>query len=234
MFGRKKRRKGATMSNIKRKKRSEMEPTWGDVFKSVKETILGSQEDFEDDYEEVEETKEVHESSRPTQKSAPKAVSTPVQKPVSKPAPVQKSTSEPAPVQNAEAIVWRTLQTDLNKFVQSGEVSEPLLQLMEEGFEKNPQLLHEIAELIESRKVVEEVHPGILMEYQGKQTMFSSRERAIELFSQRPGSTIKETLFVSKIVGGKTVETREASEEERRLYYEQQSSKADASAKDHQ
>ena len=62
--------------------------------------------------------------------------------------------------------------------------------------------------------------------------MFTSKERAFEFFSQRPGSTIKETIFVSKIVNGKVVETCEATEEEKKLYYEQQSSKSDASVKD--
>ena len=105
---------------------------------------------------------------------------------------------------------------------------------MEEGFEKNPQLLLQIAELIESRKTEEEIHPGFLMEYQGKQSMFTSKERVFKLFLERPGSTIKETIFVSQKRNGKAVSTREATEEEKKLYYEQQSSKADASGQEDQ
>ena len=64
--------------------------------------------------------------------------------------------------------------------------------------------------------------------------MISSKERAFELFTQRPGSTIRETIFVSKMVEGRATDTREASEEEKKLYYEQQSSKADASGQEDQ
>ena len=228
----------------------EDESSWGDIFKSVKKVILGSEEDFEDDFEEVEEGQEpkaTQEHLKAVQKSAPEMVSAPAQvqssvkepvqaqKPVNEPtsAPVQNPVSETAPAQQsgktAEAVIWRTLQADLNRFVQEGKVSESLLQLLEEGFEKNPQLLLQIAELVESRKVEERVHPGYLLEYEGKQSMISSKERAFELFVQRPGSTLKETIFVSKIVNGKAMETREATEEEKKLYFEQQSSKADAS-----
>ena len=229
------------MSNIKRKNSSE--PSWGEIFKSFKDGIIGSNEDFDDDFEEVEENQE---SPKPAQKSALETVQAPAQKPASEstPAQVQKpvSGSVSAPVQesfpaqksseSAEAIIWRALQADLNRFVQEGKASESLLQLLEEGFEKNPQLLNKITELIESRKIEEETNPGFLMVYQGEQSMFTSRERAFELFAKNPGSTLKETIFVSKIVGGKAVETREATEEEKRLYFEQQSSKVDASAKD--
>ena len=194
-------------------KRSE-EYSWGEIFNSFKKGIIGSDDDFDDDdfeedFEEVEETKE-----------SPKAKKVP--------APVQKPVSEPAPVQPAEAVIWKTLRADLNRFVQEGKTSEPLLQLLEEGFEKNPQLLQKLAELVESRKMEEEVHPGYLMVYQGKQTMFTSIERAFESFTQRPGSTIKETIFVSQKRNGKAIFTREATEEEKKLYYEQLS-KADTS-----
>ena len=236
----------------KRRNFREDEFSLRDIFKSVKEAVLGPEEDFEDDVEEVEEVQEpkaTQKSPKPVQESAPEVVSAPAQaqSPVkeSAPTPAQKSVSESAsaPVQNpvsetapaqqsgktAEAVIWRTLQADLNRFVQEGKVSESLLQLLEEGFEKNPQLLLQIAELVESRKVEERVHPGYLLEYEGKQLMISSKERAFELFVQRPGSTLKETIFVSKIVNGKAMEPREATEEESKLYFEQQSSKADAS-----
>lgn len=212
------------------------------VVKAALSAIFGSEEDFDDEVEkveEVEENEEVEEAQKPSktvQKSAPEVtpavVSAPVQKQVSEPAPTPMQ--EPAPAQSAEAVVWRTLQANLNRFVQSGQVSESLLKLMEEGFEKNPQLLHELAELVESRKMEEEVHPGYLMVYQGKQTMFSSKERAFESFFERPGSTIKETIFVSQKRNGKAVSTREATEEEKRRYYEKQSSKVDASGQEDQ
>lgn len=231
------------MSNIKRKNSSE--PSWGEIFKSFKDGIIGSNENFDDDFEEVEENQE---SPKPAQKSAPEAVQAPAQKPASEstPAQVQKpvSGSVSAPVQesfpaqksgeSAEAIIWRALQADLNRFVQEGKASESFLQLLKEGFEKNPKLLHQITELVESRKVEEILRPGYLMVYQGSQSMISSKERAFELFAQRPGSTIKETIFVSKIKDGKAVETREATEEESKLYFEQQSSKVNASAQDSQ
>ena len=222
------------MSKMKRNNKKEMEPSMTSVVKAVLSAIFGSEEDFDDEVEKVEEVEEVEEAQKPSktvQKSAPEVtpavVPAPVQKQVSEPAPTPMQ--EPAPAQSAEAVVWRTLQANLNRFVQSGQVSESLLKLMEEGFEKNPQLLHELAELVESRKTEEETHPGYLMEYQGRLSMFSSKERAFELFLQRPGSTIKETIFVSKMRNGKAVETREATEEEKRLYYEQQPSKVDAS-----
>jgi hypothetical protein len=226
-----------------RKNRREVEPSLGDIVRSLKEVIIGVDEDFEDDFEddfeETEEVEEVHESPNPTQKltPVPEVVPAPIQEPTSESAPVQKQVSEPtpttvqdpAPAQPAETAIWKTLRADLNRFVQSGEASDFLFQLLEEGFEKNPKLLLKIAELVESRNIEEKMHPGFLMVFQGKQSMLTSRERAFELFTQRPGSTIKETVFVSKIRNGKAVETREASEEEKRLYYEQQSSKADAS-----
>lgn len=230
------------MSKMKRNNKKEMEPSMTSVVKAALSAIFGSEEDFDDEVEkveEVEENEEVEEAQKPSktvQKSAPEVtpavVSAPVQKQVSEPAPTPMQ--EPAPAQSAEAVVWRTLQANLNRFVQSGQVSESLLKLMEEGFEKNPQLLHELAELVESRKMEEEVHPGYLMVYQGKQTMFSSKERAFESFFERPGSTIKETIFVSQKRNGKAVSTREATEEEKRRYYEKQSSKVDASGQEDQ
>lgn len=226
------------MSKRNIRKKREVEPSLGDIVRSLKEIIIGVDDDFEDDFEDdvedAEEVEEVHESPKPTQKLAPvpEVVPALIQKPTSEPVPT--TVQDSAPAQPAEAAIWKTLRADLNRFVQSGEASDFLLQLLEEGFEKNPKLLLKIAELVESRNTEEKMHPGFLMVFQGKQSMLTSRERAFELFTQRPGSTIKETVFVSKIRNGKAVETREASEEEKRLYYEQQSSKADASGQEDQ
>jgi len=232
------------MSKKVRKNYREVETSWGDIFRCLKEGLIGSEEDFDDDsdedFEEVEKapkTKKV-----PAPEVTPAAVTAPIQKQVSEPAPAQVQIQAPVkevfPTQKteeaAEVAIWKTLRSNLNRFVQSGQASESLLQLMEEGFEKNPQLLHEIVGHIESRKTEEKIHPGYLMEYGGKLSMISSKERAFELFTQRPGSTIRETIFVSKMVEGRATDTREASEEEKKLYYEQQSSKADTSGQEDQ
>ena len=216
------------MSKMKRNNKKETSMT--SIIEAAIKAIFGSEEDFDDEVEAVEENEEVNESPKP------------VQKPASEPAPVQVQAQAPAqevsPAQKseeaAEAVIWKTLRADLNRFVQEGETSESLLRLLEEGFEKNSQLLLQLTELVESRKMEEEVHPGYLMVYQGKQSMFSSKERAFESFFERPGSTIKETIFVSQKRNGKVVSTREATEEEKRRYYEKQSSKVDASGQEGQ
>lgn len=234
------------MSKMKRNNKKETSMT--SIIEAAIKAIFGSEEDFDDEVEAVEENEEVNESPKPVQKQvsepAPvqEVVPAPVQKPASEPAPVQVQSQAPAqevsPAQKseeaAEAVIWKTLRADLNRFVQEGETSESLLRLLEEGFEKNSQLLLQLTELVESRKMEEEVHPGYLMVYQGKQSMFSSKERAFESFFERPGSTIKETIFVSQKRNGKAVSTREATEEEKRRYYEKQSSKVDASGQEGQ
>ena len=234
------------MSKMKRNNKKETSMT--SIIEAAIKAIFGSEEDFDDEVEAVEENEEVNESPKPVQKQvsepAPvqEVVPAPVQKPASEPAPVQVQAQAPAqevsPAQKseeaAEAVIWKTLRADLNRFVQEGETSESLLRLLEEGFEKNSQLLLQLTELVESRKMEEEVHPGYLMVYQGKQSMFSSKERAFESFFERPGSTIKETIFVSQKRNGKAVSTREATEEEKRRYYEKQSSKVDASGQEDQ
>lgn len=234
------------MSKMKRNNKKETSMT--SIIEAAIKAIFGSEEDFDDEVEAVEENEEVNESPKPVQKQvsepAPvqEVVPAPVQKPSSEPAPVQVQAQAPAqevsPAQKseeaAEAVIWKTLRADLNRFVQEGETSESLLRLLEEGFEKNSQLLLQLTELVESRKMEEEVHPGYLMVYQGKQSMFSSKERAFESFFERPGSTIKETIFVSQKRNGKAVSTREATEEEKRRYYEKQSSKVDASGQEGQ
>ena len=234
------------MSKMKRNNKKETSMT--SIIEAAIKAIFGSEEDFDDEVEAVEENEEVNESPKPVQKQvsepAPvqEVVPAPVQKPSSEPAPVQVQAQAPAqevsPAQKseeaAEAVIWKTLRADLNRFVQEGETSESLLRLLEEGFEKNSQLLLQLTELVESRKMEEEVHPGYLMVYQGKQSMFSSKERAFESFFESPGSTIKETIFVSQKRNGKAVSTREATEEEKRRYYEKQSSKVDASGQEGQ
>lgn len=234
------------MSKMKRNNKKETSMT--SIIEAAIKAIFGSEEDFDDEVEAVEENEEVNESPKPVQKQvsepAPvqEVVPAPVQKPASEPAPVQVQAQAPAqevsPAQKseeaAEAVIWKTLRADLNRFVQEGETSESLLRLLEEGFEKNSQLLLQLTELVESRKMEEEVHPGYLMVYQGKQSMFSSKERAFESFFERPGSTIKETIFVSQKRNGKAVSTREATEKEKRRYYEKQSSKVDASGQEDQ
>ena len=234
------------MSKMKRNNKKETSMT--SIIEAAIKAIFGSEEDFDDEVEAVEENEEVNESPKPVQKQvsepAPvqEVVPAPVQKPASEPAPVQVQAQAPAqevsPAQKseeaAEAVIWKTLRADLNRFVQEGETSESLLRLLEEGFEKNSQLLLQLTELVESRKMEEEVHPGYLMVYQGKQSMFSSKERAFESFFERPGSTITETIFVSQKRNGKAVSTREATEEEKRRYYEKQSSKVDASGQEGQ
>ena len=221
------------MSKKVRKNRIEVEPSMTSVVKAALSAIFGSEEDFDDEVEEVEEVEENEEVNK-----SPKSE----QKPASEPAPVQVQAQAPAqevsPAQKseeaAEAVIWKTLRADLNRFVQEGETSESLLRLLEEGFEKNPQLLLQLTELVESRKMEEEVHPGYLMVYQGKQSMFTSKERAFKSFFERPGSTIKESIFVSQKRNGKAIFTREATEEEKRRYYEKQSSKVDASGQEDQ
>ena len=234
------------MSKMKRNNKKETSMT--SIIEAAIKAIFGSEEDFDDEVEAVEENEEVNESPKPVQKQvsepAPvqEVVPAPVQKPASEPAPVQVQAQAPAqevsPAQKseeaAEAVIWKTLRADLNRFVQEGETSESLLRLLEEGFEKNSQLLLQLTELVESRKMEEEVHPGYLMEYQGKQSMFTSKERALKSFFERPGSTIKESIFVSQKRNGKAVSTREATEDEKRRYYEKQSSKVNASGQEDQ
>lgn len=122
------------------KKRSE-EYSWGEIFSSFKRGVLGSDEDFEDDFEEIEETEEpkpAEQTGKKTEEPA-KSASKPTQKPAAKEA-------------DKDSVLCSTLQTDLNVFVQTGVTSDTLLQLMKEGFDKNPDLLEEIAKYIAARR----------------------------------------------------------------------------------
>lgn len=189
------------------KKRSE-EYSWGEIFSSFKRGVLGSDEDFEDDFEEIEETEEpkpAEQTGKKTEEPA-KSASKPTQKPAAKEA-------------DKDSVLCSTLQTDLNVFVQTGVTSDTLLQLMKEGFDKNPDLLEQIAQYIAIRRRGEErIHPGYLVSYKGEHSMFLSKEKALDHLLSNPGASVRETIFVSLVKDGKTVSTREATDEEKKLY----------------
>lgn len=187
------------------KKRSE-EYSWGEIFSSLKRGVLGSEDDFDDDdFEEVEESKPTEQTDKEKEESA-KSVSRPSQK-----------TAEPKA--DKDSVLCSTLQTDLNVFVQTGVTSDTLLQLMKEGFDKNPDLLEQIAQYIAIRRRGEErIHPGYLVSYKGEHSMFLSKEKALDHLLSNPGASVRETIFVSLVKDGKTVSTREATDEEKKLY----------------
>ena len=190
--------------------------SWGEILDSFKKGILGSEDDFDDDFEEVEveeveESKPAEQTGKKTEESAK-----PVQKPASKPA--QKPAVKEAD-KDSNSVFCSSLQTDLNAFVQTGQVSNALLQLLKEGFDKNPDLLEEIAKYIAARRRGEErIHPGFLVSYNGESSMLLTKEKTLDYILSRPGSTVRETIFVSLVKDGKTVSTREATEEEKKLY----------------
>lgn len=200
-------------------KRSE-QYSWGEIFDSFKKGVIGSDDDFDDDdFEEVEET----EGSKPVEQVDKKTnePAKPTQESISKPA--QKSAVKEA---DKDSVLCSTLQTDLNVFVQTGQASNSLLQLMKEGFDKNPDLLEEIAKYIAARRRGEEkIHPGYLVSYKGGDSMLLSKEKVLDFILSRPGATVRETIFVSLVKDGKTISTREASEEEKKFYNEQNSSR---------
>lgn len=201
--------------------------SWGEILDSFKKGILGSEDDFDDDFEEVEveeveESKPAEQTGKKTEESAK-----PVQKPASKPA--QKPAVKEAD-KDSNSVFCSSLQTDLNTFVQTGTASGSLLQLLREGFDKNPDLLEEVAKYIAARRRgVEKIHPGFLVSYKGGDSMLLSKEKVLDFILSRPGAIVRETIFVSLVKDGKTVSTREATEEEKKLYFEQKTSKADAS-----
>lgn len=208
------------------KKRSN-EYTWGEILDSFKKGILGSDEDFDDDFEEVEvekdeEPKSAEQTDKKTKKSA---------EPTQGLKSVSKQAQNPADQKaDKDSVLCSTLQTDLNVFVQTGTASNTLLELLKEGFDKNPDLLEQIAQYIAiKRRGEERIHPGFLVSYKGGDSMFLSKEKVLDYLLSHPGAVVRETIFVSLVKDRKTVSTREASEEEKKLYYEQQSSKADAS-----
>ena len=187
------------------KKRSE-EYSWGEIFSSLKRGVLGAEDDFDDDdFEEVEESKPTEQTDKEKEESA-KSVSRPSQK-----------TAEPKA--DKDSVLCSALQSDLNAFVQSGQASDSLLQLLKEGFDKNPDLLEQIAQYIAIRRRGEErIHPGFLVSYNGESSMLLTKEKTLDYILSRPGATVRETIFVSLVKDGKTVSTREATDEEKKLY----------------
>ena len=201
--------------------------SWGEILDSFKKGILGSEDDFDDDFEEVEveeveESKPAEQTGKKTEESAK-----PVQKPASK--PTQKPAVKEAD-KDSNSVFCSSLQTDLNTFVQTGTASGSLLQLLREGFDKNPVLLEEIARYIAiKRRGEERIHPGYLVSYKGERSMYLTKEKALDHLLSCPGAAVRETIFVSLVKDGTTISTREATAEEKKLYFEQKSSKADAS-----
>lgn len=201
--------------------------SWGEILDSFKKGILGSEDDFDDDFEDVEvEKDEKPKSTEQTDKKTEESAK-PVQKPASKPA--QKPAVKEAD-KDSNSVFCSSLQTDLNTFVQTGQVSNALLQLLKEGFDKNPDLLEEIARYIAiKRRGEERIHPGYLVSYKGERSMYLTKEKALDHLLSCPGAAVRETIFVSLVKDGTTISTREATAEEKKLYFEQKSSKADAS-----
>lgn len=201
--------------------------SWGEILDSFKRGVLGSDEDFDDDFEDVEvEKDEKPKSAEQTDKKTEESAK-PVQKPASKPA--QKPAVKEAD-KDSNSVFCSSLQTDLNAFVQTGQVSNALLQLLKEGFDKNPDLLEEIARYIAiKRRGEERIHPGYLVSYKGERSMYLTKEKALDHLLSCPGAAVRETIFVSLVKDGTTISTREATAEEKKLYFEQKSSKADAS-----
>lgn len=199
--------------------------TWGEIFDTFKKGVIGSDDDFDDDFEEVEEAESAEHADKKTEesaKSAQKSASKQTQKPAD-----QKSDND--------SVLCSTLQTDLNTFVQSGQASDSLLQLLREGFDKNPDLLEEIAKYIAARRRGEErIHPGYLVSYKGERSMYLIKEKALDHLLSCPGAAVRETIFVSLVKDGTTISTREATAEEKKLYFEQKSFKADASGQEGQ
>ena len=206
--------------------------SWGEILDSFKRGVLGSDEDFDDDFEDVEvEKDEKPKSAEQTDKKTEESAK-PVQKPASKPA--QKPAVKEAD-KDSNSVFCSSLQTDLNAFVQTGQVSNALLQLLKEGFDKNPDLLEEIARYIAiKRRGEERIHPGYLVSYKGERSMYLTKEKALDHLLSCPGAAVRETIFVSLVKDGTTISTREATAEEKKLYFEQKSFKADASGQEGQ
>jgi len=114
---------------------------------------------------------------------------------------------------------------DLDRFFHTGVASDRLLQLLEEGFAKNPDLMSRTANDLADRGAEEIVHPGYLVSYEGMDSMFVSQEKVLNFILTRPGAIVKEEIFVSKVKDDKTISTRKATEEEKKLFNEQKSSK---------
>ncbi len=200
--------------------------TWGEILDSFRKGILGADDDFDDDFEEVE-VEESEKSAEQTNRKAKESAKS-----------AQESTTKPAKQEadkDSNSVFCSSLQTDLNAFVQTGQVSNALLQLLKEGFDKNPDLLEQIAQYIAIKRMGEErIHPGYLVSYKGERSMFLTKEKALDHLLSNPGASVRETIFASIVKNGKTVDTREATEEEKKRYYERKSSEADASGQEGQ
>ena len=200
-------------------KRSE-QYSWGEILDSFKRGVLGSEEDFDDDDFEEVEVEESEKSAEQTDKEKEESAK-PAQKPAQKPAD-QKA--------DKDSVLCSTLQASLNTFVQTGQASDSLLQLLKEGFNKNPDLLDQIAQYIAiKRRGEERIHPGYLVSDKGGDSMFLTKENALDHILSHPGASVRETILVSLVKDRKAISTREATAEEKKLYFEQKSSKADAS-----
>ena len=205
-------------------KRSE-QYSWGEILDSFKRGVLGSEEDFDDDDFEEVEVEESEKSAEQTDKEKEESAK-PAQKPAQKPAD-QKA--------DKDSVLCSTLQASLNTFVQTGQASDSLLQLLKEGFNKNPDLLDQIAQYIAiKRRGEERIHPGYLVSDEGGDSMFLTKEKALDHLLSHPGASVRETIFVSLVKDRKAVTTREATEEEKKRYFKQKSSKADASGQEGQ
>lgn len=202
--------------------------SWGEILDSFKKGIFGSDEDFDDDFEDVEVEKDEEPKSAEQKDKEKEESAKPVQKPASKPA--QREVGK-----DSDSILCSTLQASMNTFVQTGQASDSLLQLLKEGFDKNPDLLEEIAKFVAIRRRGEErTHPGYLVSFDGEDLMFLTKEKALDHLLSHPGASVRETIFVSLVKDRKAVATREATEEEKKLYFEQKTSKADASGPESQ
>lgn len=199
--------------------KKKKETGWGEILGSLKQNIFGFNEDLDDeDFEEAEEL-ESPKPKKPTQKG-------------DEDKPAQVATQNPSEEsEEAESEVLAaysgSLQAgqDLDRFFHTGVASDRLLQLLEEGFAKNPDLMSRTASNIADRDAEERVHPGYLVSYEGMDSMFISQEKALSFILARPGAIVREAVFVSKVRDGKTISTREATEEEKKLFNEQKSSK---------
>ncbi len=204
--------------------------SWGEILDSFKKGILGSDDDFDDNFEEVE-VEESEKSAEQVDKKTEESAK-PAQETESASKPAQKTAEQKT--NGAGSVFCSSLQTDLNVFVQNGTASDSLLQLLKEGFDKNPDLLEQIAQYIAIRRRGEErIHPGYFVSFEGEDSMFRSKEKVLDYLLSHPGASVRETIFVSLVKDRKIVDTREATEEEK-LYFEQKSSKADASGQEGQ
>ena len=206
------------------KKIIKEDTTWGEILGSLKKNVFGFNEDLDDeDFEEVEEL-EAPKPKKPTQKGDHlveednKPAQAATQNP---PEGSEEAESE------ALAAYSGSLQAgqDLDRFFHTGVASDRLLQLLEEGFAKNPDLLASTTNNLADRGAEELVHPGYLVSYEEMDSMFVTQEKVLNFILTRPGAIVKESIFVSKVKDGNTISTREATEEEKKLFNEQKSSK---------